>query len=244
MFLSFWLAFWSLGVGVISSLAVSKGGLIWVFVFSHGGAEIGVSWLLAKSFVAAMERSLRPPALKRDLGGITGEWGTGPRSAFVLTCFMAVGALMAVLLLGGTWGPVAIAEELSIRAVGIATFLTTAWSLIAWRWARALRQMRSMMGSVSMSATMERVEVVHARGVLEHTHEFPAAGLKAEADEGFLVLTRGEKTARIPCVESTERDNLIEMINEMSARAAAPGERSEIPAALAAMRGVSDPAGS
>lgn len=242
-FLSFWLAFWSLGVGVISSIAVSSGGMIWLFVFTHGGAEIGVAWLLASTFAAAMERTLRPPELELDLGGVRGRWGSGPRSVFTLTSFLVVGAIIAVLLIGGTWGPVATAGEISTKAVLIATALTAAWGIIAWRWILALRRMLAVLGSVELSATLDRVSVVHRRGAVEVTHEYPAAGLRAEEEGNFLVLTRGEERAEVPCRDSAERTRLVTLLNEMSAKADAPGERSEIPAELAAMRGATAPAG-
>ena len=31
---------WSIGVGVLSSMLLTSGGLLWLFIFTHGGTEV------------------------------------------------------------------------------------------------------------------------------------------------------------------------------------------------------------
>ena len=133
----------------------------------------------------------------------------------------------------------------SWSGVPTALALSGGWSVIVWRWVRAFRQMVAMMGRVELSATFDQVEVTHTRGAVEVTHEYPTAGLKVWGEGHRLMLQSGEQEpVSVPCADSDDRDRLVDALTDLSRRAEAPGERSEIPEELSALIGrQKEPAG-
>ncbi|MFT4979592.1 MAG: hypothetical protein ACI8S6_005504 [Myxococcota bacterium] len=234
-FMSFWLTFWSLGVALLSGAVASEGGILWLFVFTHGGAEIGVAWALAAQFALAAQRATSGPELTMDLATMTARWGYRPRAILLLVWFVALGLLICALLVAGTWAPVA-GDPTPLR-IAVALILSAGWTIIGWRWTKTLRAILQVMQHVTVEATFDRVEVVLRRGPFEVVHELPAAALQAEADDTTLTLRSPEVTLTLPCALTPERDTLLKTLHEMAARtAAAPFEQPPLPAELTALR--------
>jgi hypothetical protein len=238
-FMSVWLLFWSLGVGVLSSLVGTQGGLLWLFLFTHGGAEIGVGWLTAGMFARATEEALGDPSLEASLSGVTARWQSRRRATLLLIGAVVVGGLIGLLLAGGTWLPVV--QSGTIQSALLALVLSAAWGVIGWRWLLALRRMIGLLGSVELSATFDRLTATHRRLGVEVIHELPMAGLRVRAEGAWLTLTAGAETVRLPCATGLKRDRLADALKELAINADSPGAQGEVPPTLAALMSRSAP---
>lgn len=239
-FLTFWLTLWTLGVSVISNLLATEGGTFWLFAFTHGGAQIGVSWLLAGQFADAAERHAAPPELSLDLAAMRAQWGGGAGVTALLTGFCLVGLFIGTLLGAGTWAPVL--QEASPDRILIALGLSAAWGTIAWRWGLALRRILQAQERVLLVADLDEVSVTRRRPLREIDHTFPAARLSAAAQEGRLTLTGPDASLSLRCADTPAREQLVHTLNEMAARAAqAPAQQPPLPAVLAALRATPEP---
>lgn len=240
-FLSVWLLFWSLGVGVLSGLVSSQGGILWLFICTHGGAELLVGWIAASSFEKAVAGTIDGVSTEPSMSGITARWQSRGKSLFILTWFVILGILMGGILAAGTWGPVVLGEGETMRLV-VASVLSVAWSTIGWRWAVALRGMIRMLGSFTLTASFDRLVVTHRRGVVEVVHELPMAGLRVKAEDAELTFTAGAESFTVPCALGPERKAMLASISELSRKAEAPGAASDVPEALASLMSRREPA--
>jgi len=234
-FMTIWLTFWSLGVGLLSSLLTTEGGILWLFIVTHGGAEIGVAWMLAASFARAAEQAVGGPELSLGLSELKASWGFRGRSLFLLGWFGILGLFIGLVLALGTWLPVV--GDATVQRLVVASALSVAWGVIGWRWVKTLRLMRRTLEQVTVEATFDRVEVVRSIGVTETVHTFPAAELSVSADGHRLTFQGPEESVSLLCAPTPERDQLVDTLREMSARAVAePFENPPLPEALAALR--------
>ena len=174
--LSFWLMFWSLGVAVISWMAVKGNAFIWLFVFTHGVAEIGVGWMLTRAFVRAMERTIGGPTVTLDVAGLTARWRSQRRSVLILLWCAIQGLIVGAILAAGTWIPILLAGE-PTRGLLLSSLLSVAWAGLGVLWLRALWEMVRMMGTVELTASPHTLSAVHRLGAVEVEHELPMAGL-------------------------------------------------------------------
>lgn len=234
-FLTIWLLGWSLGVGFLSSLVSTEGGLLWLFIFTHGGAEIGVAWALAASFARAAEGAITPPRIEQDLAAMAARWRPTPRLLVLTVWFSLLGLLVGAILGLGTWLPVI--DNASPGPIVVATLLSLGWGVIGWRWVKTLRTMLRAFESFSLSATFDRVEVTRKRGPAETVTTLPAADLLVSEEDHALTLRTPTESITVRCVPSDERAHLVQTLRDMAARArAAPFEQPPVPRDLARLR--------
>lgn len=99
----------------------------------------------------------------------------------------------------------------------------------------ALRRMIGMLGRFELSANFDRLTATHRRGMVEVIHELPMARLKVKGKDGYLHFTAGTESFTLPCAFSPERKALLASLSELSQRANAPGEWSDVPSELASL---------
>ena len=236
-FMTVWLTFWSVGVGLLSSMAVQGELFLWLFVFTHGGAQVFVSWLVASQFSALAERAVRTPEVELGLSDMTVRLRPLKARVWVLLMWcLGLGAVVGLLLGGGTWHPV-IQEATPFRVV-VASLMSVAWGVIGWRWLRALRSILRALQRTTVEATLDQVTVTRRLPLVEIVHELPAAQLTVEAKEFDLTLSSPQETVSLRCPPGPERDRIVETLNKMATRSAAdPATQPQLPDALADMLG-------
>lgn len=235
-FLTVWLCVWSIGVGVLSSLLMTSGGSLWLFICTHGGAELGAAWLITGSFLHAAKQSIDGPELSLDLAGMTASWGPQPRLHLLTLWFIGLGGLVCSILSVGTWLPVYNGPTAS--SIILASILSVAWGFLGWRWLRVLFQIRALAQSVTVEATFDRVTVTRSRGLLEHQTELAAASLEVSVDASQLLLTGPEASLSVHCGQTPDREQMVSTLQEMASRAASsPFEQPPLPEGLQALRG-------
>lgn len=235
LFLSFWLSIWSVGVGLLSSVLLSSGGVLWLFIVTHGGAEIGAAWVISSSFLTAARQTVGGPEVTLDLAKMTASWGPKPRLHVVTVWFIALGLLVGAILGLGTWLPFFNAP--TAVSFTLAVMLSAAWSMIGWRWLTVLGDMRKLARSVTVEATIDHVTIVQNRGVSQRETEIPAASLTVAVDGSQLTLSGPDASLTLHCGQTPARDQMVSTLQEMAARAAAsPFEQPPLPQALASLR--------
>ena len=189
-FFSFWLAGWSIGVGVISYMVAQGDPFMLVFLLSHGGAEVFVSRMVMRKFVAAAENLVRAPELSHDLDSMSATWQSRGLSWVVLLWCALLGLMVLLALLTGTWLPAL--NSPSVLHIISGVLLTAIWGYIGWQWLSALRTIRRTMARVTLTSTFDRL-TIHQRDLfVEREVELPIAGLTVSADETSLHLDAGE----------------------------------------------------
>ena len=233
LFMSVWLSFWSVGVGVISAMVAGNPGML-LFLFSHGGAEVFVARQVTKSYLKAARESLREPTIKQDLDGLTASWGPRPRLYVLQTLFALLGVVVMTLLLGGTWWKF---DPAQLGSLVVAVPLSVVWGLVGWWWINAFREMIGFGAKTSLDASFDQVKIQRRGWLVATDHQFETQHTTVMDSAEGLEISDGKQTLLLPCPASSERDHLINTLREAAARARAnPTTDVPIPAELDALR--------
>ncbi|MEL6346998.1 MAG: hypothetical protein AAFV53_28045 [Myxococcota bacterium] len=233
-FMTVWLSGWSLGVGVISGMLTTTPFMI-IFLLTHGGAELGVGWMVTNKFIKAANQSMKAPSdVQADLDSVTTRWGPSWKSPLLLVWCALLGLVVMGLLLSGTWAPV-IAGATTVNVI-VAILLTALWGVLGVRWGAALNEIRKTNQTWSIDATFDRL-TIEQRGWLQATrHQLSMEQLTVLEEAHHLRLMDDEHDVTIPCPPGMERNALVEQLALAARRAQAdPFDQPEVPQALAEM---------
>ena len=237
VFLSFWIVFWSVGVGALSGGAGRGGAIFFLFLLTHGASELFVFRLIMKNFIDAAKGMFRTPEVSQDLDSMSANWRSRPRMwGLLLWCFL-LGVVVLAILLIGTWMPVMGIVDGSASPY-LPLLLTCFWGYVAWTWSKALQTILMMIEKIKLSSTFDRLIIKRKGLFLQRDIELPISGLEVTADESSIFLTSGNEDIALSCPPGPEREQLLANLSQCIERAEHdPVSQPEVPKALAEMMG-------
>lgn len=232
-FLILWASLWTAAVTVVQHQAITTAGptVELLFLFTHGGAELAVLYLLSNSLVTDVDEQGGAIALERDHAGLVARWTRGSHSpgGFALQALalaIAHVALMFGALVSGLSAPSPLwGWTLALVALAV-------WGASARRSARSVAHARREGGDVTLTADLDGIRVREpAREVVSGWE-----GLHVEAFEGMLRLETPDTLLRIPCQDTPARAELVAALHVMAATPRPKKKSRRVPAALDRLR--------
>lgn len=230
LFMAVWLTGWSAGVGVIQSMVLQGDLAVLLFLFTHGGAEVGILIALARSLIANAKKGGSLPALELEHDGVRATWRAGTPSVLKGIIALPIGVLAHALVIGGVVHGLANVDGPLLIGLGVA--LLVLWAATAVLWAYALLLQFRGAAVVELDADLDGVRLeVNGRET-----RFGLEDLRVDTFEDTLGLSSGEQSVDVPCVASMERRELVKLLQMMAGR---EDDRTEmpVPEGLASLRG-------
>ncbi|MCA9569980.1 MAG: hypothetical protein KC656_19180 [Myxococcales bacterium] len=229
-FMTLWLTGWSVGVAVIQSLALQGELFLLLFLLTHGGAEVGILLFIANSLRKEMEEGATLPRLELAHDGMTARWSVGTGGRLRGLHAAALGLVAHLLCYSGVvlgvvdGGPFAWALGLVLAGV---------WAFTGLAWVRAVAAQLRGPTEVVLEADLDGVRL--QRG--DEVTTFPLESLEVRADQTHLRVAAGGTAVAVPCPDSRERREIVDMLGLMAGR---QDDRVDVPVpdALARMRAV------
>lgn len=233
-FLSIWLVGWSIGVAVIQSMVISGDWSTLLFLFTHGGAEVLVLVVVANQLRTGATTGSSLPDLELEHDGLVARWTVGAASRLRGLGAAVLGVVAHVVLVLGIASGVSEGTDAIGWIIAVAALMV--WAVTAVVWTRGVVAQLRGRSAVTLHADLDGVEVTTRQG----THRFELSEVDVSSSPGVLTVRgRGEQLV-LPCVNSNEKNEIVEMIGLMSGRGddrlAVP-----VPESLASMRSQADP---
>lgn len=260
LFMYIWLTGWSAGVAAIQSaylLPTSMFGddpqFMLVFVFSHGGTEVGVIWHITRE----LKKHSDPPQLidyEQALDNHTIRWRNSVPRRFL--SILAVG--LAVIVYSILFTPIFLAlvtpvwpsllpmleiqPEYSVMSITAVIIFSVVWILTMRWWVQAYRVLRRGLTTVEMVTTPINITVTERKPGFDIAPlVFKTGQVKLEVNEDEIVLSDNEKTWRSPFPYMEARNHLGPVEQVIAAAQPHGPVAEEVPEALEGLRkGTSD----